>query len=316
LKRKSICNLDTSALRALLVLRQCGSFARVSEQVHLSSSAVFCQIRQLEDQLGQKLYERRGKVLELTSAGNSLAEYAVQIIQMHDSTVGGLRLSGTGTREVIRVGCGPHGSVAILPFLILEFVKQHPKIELEMRSADDNTMLTDLRVGMLDVLLISVPDDVTRLEQKHLWSYELGLVFPPTKMGLFKNPSFNDLHKAPFILYHRPVLIDTAFQNLCRDLGYEPNVVMQNDDPDSIKELVMLGLGVSLLPIWVVAEEARRGKLRIVRLPKRRFYRYGVLCRSSAYAGNAVGHFIKVAQQWKRWWPLAQHVEPAIQTND
>ena len=62
-KRQTMCNLGVSALRALLALREQGSFARVSEQIHLSSSAVFCQIRQLEDQLGQKLYERRGKIL-------------------------------------------------------------------------------------------------------------------------------------------------------------------------------------------------------------------------------------------------------------
>src|ERR1035437_2340543 len=91
IERRSICNMDISALRALVALREHASFARVSERVNLSSSAVFCQIRQLEDQLGQKLYERHGKALHLTATGNSLATYAEEIVHMHNFALSTLR---------------------------------------------------------------------------------------------------------------------------------------------------------------------------------------------------------------------------------
>jgi DNA-binding transcriptional LysR family regulator len=315
-KRKSICNLDVSALRALLVLREHGSFARVSEKIHLSASAVFCQIRQLEDQLGQKLYERLGKTLQLTASGHSLANYAERIVQMHDSTLSEFKLGGSGLRDSLRLGCGPHGSAAMLPHLILAFVKQFPRAEIQMISADDNTMLNDLRSGFLDALLMSLSEDVEGLGHTHLWSYELVLVFPPLKSGLFKKPTVEDLRKAPFILYHRPVLIDAAYQKLCRDLGYEPNVVMQNDELDSIKELIMLGSGVSLLPIWAVAHEARKGKVRVVHLPKRQLYKYGLLYRNSVQEGSTIANLITVAQQWKQWWPLATYVAATTKSLD
>jgi len=315
-KLQSICNLDISALRALLVLREHGSFARVSEQIHLSSSAVFCRIRQLEDQLGEKLYERCGKLLQLTPTGNSLADYAWEIIQIHDSTLSAFKPTGSAGRELIRLGCGPHGSAAVLPYLICAFVKQYPRAEIQTVSADDNTMLADLRSGSIDALLMSLSEEIVGLEHKHLWSYELVLVFPPLKSGLFKNPRIDDLRTAPFILYHRPVLIDAAFQKLCRYLGYEPNVVMRNDEPGSIKELIMLGFGISLLPIWTVAEEARKGKVRLVNVPKEQLYRYGLLYRNSVSEGSNMDHLIKVAEQWKQWWPLAGCVEPpAVSVN-
>src|ERR1035437_326837 len=139
IERRSICNMDISALRALVALREHSSFARVSERVNLSSSAVFCQIRQLEDQLGQKLYERRGRTLQLTESGGILANFAEKIIYMHDSALNVLKSNGTGLRELVRLGCGPRGSVDIVPNLVQALAKQHPQIEIRMTSADDNT---------------------------------------------------------------------------------------------------------------------------------------------------------------------------------
>jgi DNA-binding transcriptional LysR family regulator len=308
LKRRSKCDMDISALRALVALREHASFARVSERVNLSSSAVFCQIRQLEDQLGQKLYERHGKTLQLTASGGLLANFADKIVYMHDAALHAFKSNGTTMRELVRLGCGPRGSVEIVPYLVQALVKQYPQTEIRMTSADDNTLLNDLRSGLLDALLMSLPAEAPGLELKHLWTYELVLVFPPLDSGLFKNPQINDLRTVPFILYRRPVLLDEAYQQLCRDLGFEPNVVTESDEPESIKELVKLGLGVSFLPLWQVAEEVGKGKVRIVRLPKPHLYKYGLLYRKSDRQANALLGLIAVASQWKQWWPLAKHV--------
>ncbi|HEY1494015.1 MAG TPA: LysR family transcriptional regulator substrate-binding protein, partial [Candidatus Solibacter sp.] len=92
---------------------------------------------------------------------------------------------------------------------------------------------------------------------------------------------------------------------------FEPNVVMQNDQADSIKELVKLGLGISLLPLWSVSEEARRGSLCILRLANRQLFSVtGVLYRKSAYLPTAVRALLGVAQDWKTWLPHAGDVFP------
>src|ERR1017187_5323000 len=310
IERRSICNMDISALRALVALREHASFARVSERVNLSSSAVFCQIRQLEDQLGQKLYERHGKALHLTATGNSPATYAEEIVHMHNFALSTLMQNGASSRELVRLGCGPNGSVKIIPYLMQALVKQSPGTEIRMISADDNSMLNDLRSGLLDALLISIPADTAGLEQKHLWTNELVLVFPPAKLHLFANPKCDDLRNAPFIVYSRPILMNGAYQQLCCDLGFEPTIVMENDEPDSIKELIKLGLGVSFLPFWNVAKEARKGQLRVVRPPKPLLYEYGLLYRKSEQNAHMLRGLIAVALQWKQWWPLAKYVLP------
>jgi DNA-binding transcriptional LysR family regulator len=309
------CDLDLSALRALIVLRDFASFAQVAEKVNLSPSAVFCQIRQLEDQLSQKLYERNGKWLRLTPSGTLLIEHAQKIIGMHDAALGALRPDGSAKRQLIRVGCGPHGSVEIVPHLLQALIQQQPRAEFQMISADDNSLLEDLRAGLLDAVFMSLPDqpnDIGDLEQAPLWSYELVLVLPPISSGLFLSPTLPGLRGAPFIHYRRPMVIDSAHQQLAKDLKFEPNVVMENDQADSIKQLVRLGLGISFLPYWHVAEEARKGTLRILRTPLPQFYNYGLLHRRSKYEAGMLSRFLKVAVAWRQWWPLATHVSPPL----
>jgi DNA-binding transcriptional LysR family regulator len=61
-----------------------------------------------------------------------------------------------------------------------------------------------------------------------------------------------ELSARPFILYQRSVVIESAIRQFCATAGLEPKVVMQNDQAHSIKEMVKLGLGISLLPLWSV----------------------------------------------------------------
>jgi DNA-binding transcriptional LysR family regulator len=303
-------DMNLSALRALLALRDLASFVRVGEKVNLSPSAVFCQIRQLEDQLDQKLYERQGKLLRLTSMGDLLASHAEKIISVHDSALAVVQPSGAVQREPVRVGCGPSGCVEIMPYLLCSFATQYPETEIRMISSGDDSLLNDLHSGLLDAVFMSLPAQSSKLKQKHLWSYELVLVLPPSESGLYPEPELDDLRTAPFILYRRPVVIDAAQQHICRELGFEFNVVIENDEVDSIKELIKLGLGISFLPLWNVADEARQGKLRILRLAKRQLYTYGLLYRKSRYKSPVLAKLLTVAGQWEQWWPLAKHVSP------
>ncbi len=293
-------------MRALIALREHASFVRVAEQVNLSASAVFCQIRQLEDQLGQKLYERRNKALHLTGTGNLLASFGEKILHMHDSALHGYRSSESRIQVPVRVGCGPCGSVQIVPHMVRELAVQMPKVDVRIISADDNTLLNDLRGGLLDILLMSLPEDVTGLELEHLWTYEFVLVFPRH----FQRPRIQDLRSLPFILYRRSPLLDEAYQRLCRSLDCEPDVVMENDEPESIKELIKSGFGASFLPRWQVAEEARSGKLRILRPPSACTCKYGLLYRRGAHRSNATRNAMMIARQWKQWWPLSSYVLP------
>jgi DNA-binding transcriptional LysR family regulator len=304
----SSLHMEFSQLRAILALRELASLAKAGERLHLSPSAVFCQIRQLEDELGQKLYERIGNRLRLTKTGELLAQHAAKLLATHDTAINALKEQNTSRRELLRIGCGPHSSQRVIPHLLRAYLQQFPATEVRLTTAGDQALLADARIGLLDAIFMSLPVGDADLCEEPLWSYEMVFVLPPAKSGLFPKARIADLRQAPFIMYRRAVVIGAAYQQLCRDLGFEMNVVMENDEQDSIKELVKLGLGITFLPRWSVGDEMRRGALRILPAPKPQFYNYGLLYRKADYYPKGLLSLLEVAHKWNEWWPAAKHV--------
>lgn len=303
--------MELSQLRAILALKDLASFARAGGQLHLSPPAVFGQIRQLEDETGGKLYERIGKRLELTESGRLLADYARAILAKHDEALLVLKDRSGPFRGVLRLGCGPHGSQKIVPHLFRAFLSRHPGVELRLTTGEDHALLRDLHSGVLDIVLMSLPAGVPELAEDRLWRYEMVLVLPGEESGVCgAEPSLDEIALQPFILYRRPVVIDDAVRRLCATLGFEPRTVMENDEPDSIKELVKLGLGVSILPMWSVAEDVQSGALRVFHPPVPQFHDYGMLYRNSDYRPRALKELADTAHRWQEWWPMARHVQP------
>ena len=295
--------MELSQLQALIGIGELANFRKAGERLHLSPPAVFDQIRQLELKVGQKLYERAGRKLVLTEAGSLLLTYARRILREQEEALTALRELSGNQRGLLRFGCGPHISVAVVPHLLRAFLKQYPGIEVRLVTGNDPSLFDDLRSGRVDLLLMNLPVDDDALEQIGLWRYELVFIAAPDHVP-------GGLSQEPFILYQRAFLIEEAIRRFCVEVGFEPRVVMQNDQADSIKELVKLGLGISLLPLWSVSEEVRRGTLQIIRLPDRHlFSTTGLVYRKSAHVPAAIRALVGVAHQWRDWLPRAGDVE-------
>ena len=300
--------MELSQLRALIAIAELGNFGKAGARLHLSPPAVFEQIRRLESDVAEKLYERAGRKLAMTEAGRLVVDYARRILQEHDAALVALKELGGAERGMLRFGCGPHISVSVVPHLFRAFLAKYPNVELRLVTGNDPLLFEELREGKIDLLMMNLPVDDAALEQISLWRYEMVFVVAP------EDPVSNDpaeLAQRPFILYQRAFLIEDAIRRFCVDAGFEPRMVMHNDQADSIKELVKLGLGISLLPLWSVSEEARRGALRILRLPNRSLFgETGLLYRKSMHISSSIRALVSVAHDWPNWLPRAQDVSP------
>ncbi len=106
-------------------MRELETLAKAGEKLHLSPSAIFCQIRQLEDELGQKLYERFGKRLQLTEAGEVVAEYGKKLLATRDAAVNAVN-GASLKKRLVRVGCGPLTSQRVAPPMLRRLIEEHP----------------------------------------------------------------------------------------------------------------------------------------------------------------------------------------------
>lgn len=304
--------MELAHSRALVAVGELASFAKAAERLNLSPPAVFAQIQQLERELGEKLYERAGRKLVLTPAGRLLLDYCRRLLLVHDEAVGAVRELGGVQRGSLYLGCGPHISVSIVPHLLRAYLTHHPNVELRLITGNDHMLFEDLYGGKVDLILMNLPVDGPDLVQDPLWRYELVFVVPPEDPAAGQVAvSAAELARRPFILYQRSVVIETAIRQFCVSVGFEPKVVMQNDQADSIKELVKLGLGISLLPLWSVSEDVRRGTLCTLRLANRQlFSTTGLIYRKSSHPPQALRALIGVAHQWRIWLPRAADVLP------
>ena len=199
-----------------------------------------------------------------------------------------------------------------MPHLLRAYVSQYPNVELRLITGNDHMLFEDLRAGKVDLILMNLPVEESDLVQEPLWRYEMVFIVPPNDsvadLGMVSGA---ELSSRPFILYQRSVVIESAIRQFCVAVGFEPKVVMQNDQADSIKELVKLGLGISLLPLWSVSDDVRRGSLRILRLHNRQlFTTTGLLYRKTSHLPMPVKALLEVAHQWKSWFPRAEDVLP------
>lgn len=295
----------------MLALQEFANLTLAANRLELSTSAIFCHIRQLEQEIGKKLYQQIGKKLRFTRAGEILAKTAVQIVAMHDSAVSSIREDGHSKRGLIRIGCGPHSSIKIIPHFTRAFLAAHQNTEIRVITSSDGALLSDLRSGILDAVFLSFPVGDAELVEEPLWSYEMVLVMPP-------GPKGEDVRKLlkksglPLIFYRRSSVKDIDYQLFGYDYSLERNIVIASDQPDAISKMVKLGLGVAVLPYWSVVDDRRKRLLTVSRLNSERRHNYGILSRRSGYRPQALNNLLAVSRLWREWWPLADYVHDPI----
>ena len=304
--------MEISQLRAVVALGELGSISKAADALHLTPPAVFSQLRHLEEQIGSKLYERVGAKLELTVHGKRLVERAEQIVRAHDETLAELQEIRSESAAVLRIGCGPHTSVHILPHLLRVFLEAHPGTEIRIVTGSDEFLVRGVRSGMLDTIFMHLPLDKVDLEEHPLYAYEMVFVVPASH-GIGKNRPFrlSDLAGLPYIRWHRPVLVDAVIEKLGYETGFKPRTVIEDDNPASILELVKLGIGFAVLPYYSVARDVAARRMRIVRSKTRQTHLVGLTYRKPSHRPRILDDLIAVADQWPQWWPLAKYVSPA-----
>lgn len=145
-------NLDMDALRTLLAAQQLGSLIRAAERVGRSQSAVSQQMRKLEEQIGQPLFRRRGRGLELTESGNQILSYARRILDLNDEAVRTIR--GASVAGTVRFGLPGDFAESWLPVALGQFKKAHPAVRVEVAVERNGVLLERLDKGELDLVLV------------------------------------------------------------------------------------------------------------------------------------------------------------------
>lgn len=240
-----------------------GNLTRAAHSLHVSQSALSVQIRQLEAQLGQALFNREGRILSLTEAGRIALGYAEQIFETGAELVATLKDGRRRERQVLRIG-----AVATLSRNFQEsFVKPllaRPDVELVLQSGGLSDLLIRLGTHNLDLVLSNRPvqgDSERAWRCRRIARQQVSLIGPPRrKRKAIRFP--DDIAGFSLLLPSTNSDIRTAFDALCEQLDIRFQIRAEVDDMAMLRVLALDTDAVALIPSVVVRNELRDGRLQ------------------------------------------------------
>ena len=237
-----------------------GRLTRAARRLHVSPSALSTQIRQLEEALGQPLFERQSRILKLTEAGRVALGYAESIFAAGSELVSVVREGRRAQRQVMRIGAVATLSRNFQDSFLAPLLGRDD-VELVLQSGGMSDLLARLRVHALDLVLSNQrvrgsADEPLRC--RRIAQQPVSLVGRPRRRP-FRFP--DDLAERPLLLPGRDSDIRAGFDLLCEQLGVRYAIKAEVDDMAMLRLLARDAEGVALVPSVVVRDEIRSGAL-------------------------------------------------------
>jgi DNA-binding transcriptional LysR family regulator len=289
-----IAPLDSRQLRAFLSLSRTGSFTKTARELHRSQSAISHSIKALEQELQCRLLDRLGKSVILTQAGEQLLTHAERILVEMGTARERLRDLGKWGHGRLRIGASPTACQYILPNVLREFKESFPQCLIQIEPGDTPSALELLQNNRIDLALTLQPRNPGQFEFRPLFRDELRFLVSPLHVWAGTGRADrSDIPYERFILYAKRSYTSEMIESYFRREGVVLPTSIELGNIEAIKELVKLGLGVSILAPWVARRELAEGALKTLPLGSRRLQRsWGILLRKGQRLSLAQETFV------------------------
>lgn len=261
-----MAELNFHHLRYFWVVAHQGHLTRAAEILHVSPSALSIQLRQLEDRLGHRLFERKNRRLELTEAGRVTLEHADAIFQSGQELLSTLRGTPTVSRPVLRVGAVATLSRNFQMGWLLPLLKDE-NLQIRLVSAQLRQLLSQLASHSLDVVLSNeaAPRDTSAgWISRRVAQQSMSLVSSPPRGVRRKTQQFRfpqDLEGQPLLLPSQDSAVRPSFDLMLEEAGVHPQILAEVDDMAMLRLLARETGALALVPPVVVSDELKSGIL-------------------------------------------------------
>ncbi len=241
------------------------SFSRAAESLHLSPPAVTMQVKELEAHVGMPLFERQGRQVQLTMAGEYFLVYAKRLLSTLkevDNVMARFKRVETGVLTIGLLSTAGY----FLPSLLARFQSEHPGVEVRLDVTRDLTKLLDrLHANEIDLAVMGRPPRELALRAEPFAAHPMVFVAPPG------HPLLSVGHPPVDALVHHPVVarelgseVRHALDAYLREHRLAPRIAMEIPSNETVKASVMAGLGIGFISLHAVAAELRGGQLHTI----------------------------------------------------
>jgi DNA-binding transcriptional LysR family regulator len=239
------------------------SFSRAAAKIFKTQPAVSQAVRLLEDELGEKLFLRLGRTIELTQAGRILLEHVEDALGSLDEARGKIQALKELRTGELTIATSDTTACYLLPPVLEEFRRRYPQIEVKILNRVSGAAAAKVAAHEADIGVVTLPVAVPKLVCEPLVLREdVGVCAPSHALARRKRVSFAEFVRHPLLLLDRGSSTRAFIEARIERTGAVPNVAMELGSIEVIKKLVELGFGASIVPRIAIQQEIERGTLR------------------------------------------------------
>jgi DNA-binding transcriptional LysR family regulator len=289
--------MEDHKLKVFCTVADTKSFSKASEIIHLTQPAVSLQIQALEELYETKLFDRSSSTVSLTPAGEILYKYSKEILALYSAAEKNIgELTGL-VKGSISVGASTTIGNHLLPTVIADFRRTHPKIRIHLSVGNTKRIVEFLNSGNIDIGLVEGDVARQKLIVEKLISDELVVIVPPLHpWAKKKEVSIYDVTKEPFVLREEGSGTRQILEKYLNKHGistHDMKASMMLGSTEAIKEAVESGIGISIVSRWAARKENKYGSLKLVSLKEEKFFRdFSLIFHKNAIASHAVDEFL------------------------
>ncbi|MBV7536196.1 LysR family transcriptional regulator [Duganella sp. sic0402] len=253
-------------LQSLVLVARHESISRAADAMHLTQPAVSLQIRTLEEITGIALTRKAGRNIQLTAAGEVMAEFSERILRLWEQATDELAALQGVTSGTLRIGAVTTAE-HLLPPLLVPFTLKRPDVRLKLQVGNRTEIINMLARHEIELAIMGTPPRELRTNAARFARHPMAFVASP-KHPLMKKKkvTLNDVMAANLLVRERGSGTRTAIEKLLREEGHAAEFGSEVSSNEAIKRMVSAGLGVGFLSEHACALEFKAGLLAILPL--------------------------------------------------
>lgn len=291
--------MNLRSLRYFVAVADTLSYSRAAEQLNISQSAISRQIQLLEDELGIKLFDRFGRGIALTAAGEELLSGSRSIL--HD--VSALRerareLAG-GVRGVLRIGTTPQTLESFVARVLSEYKKKYPNIAVTLIEDGSASLMNRLEAGDVDLAFVALPKN-SPFERRDLFPFGALAVVPPAHPLAGRHTiEVDELANEAFLVLRPSFMTRKLFDGACALAHIDPKILVESSSPHGLVSLANEGHGIAIVPSTLRLRPNQH--TAALRYEGRQLGLWiSVIWDGRRYARSLITDFISLAQDYAR----------------
>lgn len=290
--------MDINQLEVLIAVAREKSFSRAAESLGRTQPAVSQAIRRLEQEIGEKLFDRSSKDGTLTRAGLLLVEYARQMINLRQAANTALREMRNLQNGKVSLSANEHTVFYLLP-VIEEFHKRHPAIKVEVQRGVASRIPDQITAREVELGVVSFKPSDGALRSLSVMTDELVLIAAPSHPLAAKSEiSVTELGDQSFIAHNAPSPYRKRVIETFDKFNTRLNISIELPSLEAIKKLVETGIGVALVPRLSAKTEIQSGQLAGLSVREMKLERkLNIIYRRNAELSHAAKEFLKIAKE-------------------